>query len=86
MNTVIILLIAGAFGYLVKDLVDDGAIDLPKLTDGRLYLGCIAGMLIGAFIGWVVDQDPVTAGLAGFTGISIIEKLFGVRISGEREK
>jgi hypothetical protein len=65
----------GAFGALIRDLVKDRTIDLPKLKDEKLYLGCIGGMLIGAFVGSAVDQNLIVAGLAGYTGTSIIDRL-----------
>ena len=36
---IIYLLIAGACGALAKDLIEDGAIQIPFRSDGKFYLG-----------------------------------------------
>lgn len=66
---------AGALGALVKDIVQDGKIELPKKVNSALFLGSLGGMLVGGFVGWVIDGSLITAALAGYTGESIIEKL-----------
>jgi hypothetical protein len=71
----LILLLAGAFGALAKDCVQDNAIILPKLEDGIFKLGFIGAILVGAFVGFVVDHDPLTAALGGYVGISIIDNI-----------
>lgn len=68
----IFLLIAGACGAFVRDSVKDNAIMLPKLQGKKLYLGCIGSMLVGAIIGYFVDNSPITAFFAGFVGIEAI--------------
>ena len=72
---IILLFLAGAFGSLVKDLVIDGKLTLPKIIDGDLILGFIGGMIVGAFVGYVVDGSMLTAMMGGFVGISVIENL-----------
>jgi len=72
---VLYLFLAGAFGALIKDIVVDGKIELPKKIDAAIALGFIGGVLVGGFIGWVVDGSLITAALAGFTGTSVIENL-----------
>lgn len=75
MTSVIYLIIAGAIGGLVKDILEDGKIALPKKVNGDLVLGFIGSMIIGAFVGFIVDKDPVVAGLSGYVGKAVIEKL-----------
>lgn len=67
----------GAFGSLIKDLVVDGAIMLPSCVGKKLYLGFIAGILIGSFVGISIDGSFSTALLAGYTGTSVVSKLVG---------
>lgn len=71
----IILFACGAVGSLVKDILVDNKLKLPKVRKGELYLGCVGGMVIGAMAGYLVDNDPVTAFLGGYGGIQIIESL-----------
>ena len=72
---VIYFFLAGAAGALVKDLLIDNTLELPKRVDGKIALGFIGGMLIGGFVGWAVDQSILMAALAGFSGTSILENL-----------
>jgi len=74
MNPIYLFLI-GALGALIKDIVQDNTIELPKKIDGKWFLGFIGGMLVGGFIGWAVDQSLLIAALSGYTGKSVIENL-----------
>ena len=74
-SQMISLFIAGGFGALVKDIVQDGKIEFPKKVDSALVLGSLGGVIVGAFAGWVIDGTPVTAALAGYVGTAIIEKM-----------
>lgn len=72
---VIQLLAIGACGALVKDLINDGCIELPKKIDSKFSLGFISSMIIGAFAGYFVDGSLVTSFLAGMSGSLAISKL-----------
>lgn len=67
----------GAFGSLVKDILSDGCIQLPSIDGKKLYLGFVAGALIGAFVGIVIDGSFVTALTAGYMGVGVIKQLVG---------
>jgi hypothetical protein len=69
------LALAGAFGALAKDCVEDNKIQLPYLKDGYFFMGFIGGMLVGAFVGYVVDNNLLTAALGGYAGTAAIEHL-----------
>jgi UDP-3-O-acyl-N-acetylglucosamine deacetylase len=69
------LLIAGGLGALAKDLVSDNKIVIPKLCDGVFDLGFLGGMFVGAFVGYAVDHNPLTALLSGYVGISILDNI-----------
>ena len=75
MNEIISLLLAGALGSLVKDVVQDGKLSLPKFHGGDLILGCLGGMIVGAFVGFAVDHSLLTAALSGYVGTSAIKHL-----------
>ena len=70
-----ILFICGALGAIAKDILVDNKLVLPKNKEGVLYLGCLGGMIIGALAGYLVDNDPVTAFLGGYSGVQIITSL-----------
>jgi len=71
------LFLAGACGSLAKDIVIDGKLQLPKIVDDALILGFIGGMVVGGFVGMIVDGSMVTAAMGGYVGISVIENLIG---------
>ena len=75
MFEIFLLFLAGAFGALVKDVVVDGKLELPKKEDGYIILGFLAIVLIGGFVGWAIDGSYLTAGMAGFVGLSAIQNL-----------
>ena len=76
--SIFLIVLAGAFGALAKDIVSDNKITLPKKTDGDFCLGFIGGMLVGGFCGYAIDGSPVTAAMAGYTGSSVIAGLISI--------
>lgn len=74
-ESVIILLISGAFGALVKDILNDNCLEMPCKVDGKIALGFIGSMITGAFVGYAIDGSPVTAAMAGYTGSSVLANL-----------
>lgn len=76
--------VAGAAGAFVRDIVNDGYLELPKLDNGKLFLGFMGGVIVGAFVGLILDGDVISAGLAGYTGSSLLGKLLDGRISTSR--
>lgn len=74
-SQIIFLLIAGAAGALIKEILIDNKLKLPKKIEGELALGFLGSILIGAFAGWAVDGSLLTAAMAGFAGLSVIENL-----------
>jgi len=69
------LLLAGAFGALLKEVVVDNKLTLPKKLNGELTLGFLGALIVGAFAGWAIDGSLLTAAMAGFSGFAIIEQL-----------
>ncbi len=72
---IIILFVAGAFGALAKDIIQDGEIVLPKKINGKFSCGFLGGMVAGGMVGYLVDNNPTTAFLAGYAGTAVIENL-----------
>ena len=72
----IVWAIAGGAGGLARAIIDGkGVIPLPQLIDSELRLGVLASIILGAFVGAMVDQSPMTAGLAGYAGIHALESI-----------
>lgn len=71
----LILAVAGGLGALIKDVVKDNKLILPKLKDGTILLGCLGGVVIGAVVGYLVDQNVTTAFFSGYAGSQMLESL-----------
>jgi hypothetical protein len=68
----------GAIGSLIGELgKTKGVMFLPRLVriDGRLGIdwGFVSTLGIGAFVGIVVDHNPILSGLGGYAGIKMID-------------
>ncbi len=81
----------GAAGGLISSLGRHGdVLPLPAVVirNGRkgLYLGFFSGVLIGAFVGYLVDRHPVISGAAGYLGIKGLDYLIHRLLPGYGEK
>ena len=76
---VIYFFLAGAAGALIKDILVDNTLELPKRINGKIALGFVGGMLVGGFTGWAIDQSILMAALAGFSGTAVLENLLNKR-------
>jgi hypothetical protein len=69
------LILAGGLGALTKDIVKDNKLTLPCYSEGSVVLGCIGGIIIGAAVGFLVDNNPETAFFAGYAGSQMLTAL-----------
>ena len=83
--TLFYMFLIGALGALMKDILKDNQLTLPKCENGNFSLGFVGGMIIGGAAGYLVDTDPVTAFLAGYAGTSVIENLLSKKNSTSEE-
>ena len=84
MLSILICFIAGAAGAFVKDILKDNEVELPKKIDGKFALGFLGGTITGGVVGVLVDQSPVTAFMAGYTGTSALENLITPKVLGTK--
>ena len=70
-----LLAVAGGLGALIKDVVKDNKLMMPKYEDGTVTLGFIGGVVIGMAVGYLVDQNPTTAFFGGYAGTQMLESL-----------
>ena len=68
-------IIFGALGAILKDILDDGGLSLPRFENGKVILGFLGSALIGSVVGCIADNDPLTSIGAGFTSYAIIEQM-----------
>jgi len=78
---ILMLIIAGGVGALIKEILQDNKIKLPKIIKGELDLGFLGSIMIGAFVGYIIDGSFLTAAMAGFSGFAVIENLVGKKNS-----
>lgn len=83
MNVMVSYAIAGAVGALVRDVVRENQLQMPRFKDGAFLLGFIGGMIVGGFMGWVVDGSLLTAAMGGYVGTSTIAHLLPPSIEGK---
>lgn len=82
----LIYFLAGGLGSLLKDIVNDGKLVLPKKIDGELILGFIGGVVVGGCAGMAVDNSPITAFFVGYAGTQGIESLLSKTKNAKTEK
>ena len=75
MTELIMLALAGGLGALVKDVVKDNKLIMPSYKDGSILLGFVGGVIIGAAVGYLVDQNPTTAFFSGYAGTQMLHSL-----------
>ena len=75
MSEFVILALAGGLGALVKDVVKDNKLIMPSYKDGSILLGFVGGVIIGAAVGYLVDQNAMTAFFSGYAGTQMLRAL-----------
>jgi hypothetical protein len=75
MSEVILVILGGITGSLIKEILDDNCLQLPSLAKGKINLGFLGSIAIGAFVGYAIDGGFISACFAGYSGISIITNL-----------
>lgn len=81
MESIYVLFLAGAFGALIADILKDNTLELPKIIDGKLTLGCLGGLLIGGVAGYYIDGGIFTAAMGGYVGKQVVSSLVPTNIS-----
>lgn len=69
------LFLFGAAGAIVKDILADNSLVMPKILSGKLQLGFLGSVFIGASAGYFVDHSPITAFFAGYAGFHALAAL-----------
>jgi len=71
----VIFIIAGCLGALIKDILEDNKIKLPKKINGELSLGFLGGVVAGGLVGYLTDGSFLASFLAGYSAPLVIKKL-----------
>jgi hypothetical protein len=70
-----LIILAGALGAFVADILKDNCIILPKKFGEVLNLGFLGSLTLGAIAGYVIDGSFLTAFMGGFMGKEVITNL-----------
>lgn len=65
----------GALGGLIATLVKSGCIELPRISDRKVYLGGFTGIVLGAVAGMIGDSNSLNAFMWGVGGTAIMQGL-----------
>jgi len=76
----ITLIISGSTGALIKDIADNNSLNMPTLKNGVLRLGFLGAVIVGAALGYFIDNSPITAFLAGYAGVEVIDRLLARKV------
>lgn len=75
MESIWILFTAGMIGAFISDIIKDNTLELPKIINGKLTLGCLGGLIIGGIAGYYIDGGIFTAAMGGYIGKQLISSL-----------
>lgn len=75
MESILLLFGAGALGALVKLILTDNTLVMPKVSEGALNLGFLGATIIGACAGYAIDGSYLTAFMGGMSGSVVIAGL-----------
>jgi len=73
----IALFLVGSLGALIRDITDDDGLQLPRITEGKFYLGFIGGAIVGGVAGLLSGDSFLGALTAGFAGYAVILSALG---------
>jgi predicted membrane protein len=70
-----VCVLAGAIGGLINAIASADAFVLPSVSGRKIFFASLKSVLIGAFIGFVVNTHPVFSALLGYSGTDVLHML-----------
>ena len=70
-----VCILAGAIGGFIKAIASAEYFALPLFSERKIFFASLKSVLVGAFIGFVVDTHPVFSALMGYSGMDVLETL-----------
>lgn len=65
----------GALGGFAATYLQYGCLVLPSLSEGKLYLGFLGGIVLGALAGWYGNTSKTNAFMWGLGGTGALKAL-----------
>jgi hypothetical protein len=70
-----VCVLAGAMGGLINSIAYADCFVLPSVSGRKIFFASLKSVLIGAFIGFVVDTHPVFSALLGYSGTDVLKMI-----------
>jgi hypothetical protein len=67
-----ISVLAGAVGGFVNAVVTSDAFVLPSVSGRKIFWASLKSVIIGAFVGFIVNTHPVFSALMGYSGMDVL--------------
>jgi hypothetical protein len=67
-----ISVLAGAIGGFVNAVVSSDAFVLPSVSGRKIFWASLKSVIVGAFVGFVVNTHPVFSALMGYSGTDVL--------------
>jgi len=62
-------------GGLINAIATADGFVLPSVSERKIFFASLKSVLIGAFVGFVVDTHPVFSALLGYSGVDVLQML-----------
>lgn len=86
MSLILIAFLAGFGGALLRNIVKNNSLVMPKFENGNLILGFIGCGVTGGAVALATGGDGLTGFLAGYTGMSLISKVMPQEVLKNEKK
>jgi len=67
-------ILCGAIGGFVHSILHDEIL-FPQFRGGKVFLGFVRPVLLGAFVGFLLDTHPVVSAVGGFVALDILRAI-----------
>jgi hypothetical protein len=65
--------LAGAIGGFINAVVSSDAFVLPSVSGRKIFWASLKSVIIGAFVGFIVNTHPVVSALLGYSGTDVLK-------------
>jgi len=81
-----VCVVAGAIGGFINAVATSDAFVLPSVSGRKIVWASLKSVIIGAFVGFIVDTHPVISALLGYSGndvLRMVERKIRRSLNGE---
>jgi len=65
--------LAGAIGGFINAVATSDAFVLPSVSGRKIFWASLKSVIIGAFVGFIVNTHPVVSALLGYSGTDVLK-------------